>query len=452
VENSPPPTNHPAQLNSQYSHLIKPVASINRKALRSLGKCNKETGTYLDTLKAKKSLKSIADAPYPTNISLTLGAELSHHIIKEYKEGREDHRQSAQNSYPSTLNPQLSTDFSWDLHDIQALNAFRSEMFIVAHIQSQDSLKMLKEEASEAIRQGLTFNDFQKNIKLEGFMPDNPYYLRTNFNTAINNSHLAGQWAEFQKDKDIFPYLRYLAVIDGRTRDEHIELHGIVRELNDPFWDTYYPPNGWNCRCSVEQLTKDEAESDMGRIKEPTKQPDKTFRKNTGKDRSIVGRWLDEKHPDRYARGFKNLLLQEWKQMRSAGDTPRFDDSFGLERMNKKELLDFMKSYLGDRIVNDSQGYPIHLSSDKFKKFERYDIEDVRRRTTNLKTIDDTIQNPDEIWLDSNKKRIRYFKKYDKNTLVLVDFVDGKFEYFNIIPNISNTQIDKTRRGFYLGK
>ncbi|AII14804.1 phage Mu protein F-like protein [Campylobacter iguaniorum] len=55
-------------------------------------------------------------------------------------------------------------------------------------------------------------------------------------------------------------YFRYTAVLDQRTRPSHAKLHGTVLPKNDPFWDTNYPPNGWNCRCKVQVLTKRELE------------------------------------------------------------------------------------------------------------------------------------------------------------------------------------------------
>jgi hypothetical protein len=48
--------------------------------------------------------------------------------------------------------------------------------------------------------------------------------------------------------------------MDGRTRDAHRALNGKILRHDDPFWRSYYPPNGWGCRCRVVALSRVEAE------------------------------------------------------------------------------------------------------------------------------------------------------------------------------------------------
>jgi hypothetical protein len=67
-------------------------------------------------------------------------------------------------------------------------------------------------------------------------------------------------------------------VNDSRTRPSHAALDGKVYRHDHRFWDTWYPPNGFRCRCSVRSLSDDElAEFDLtvetedptGRLFEP---------------------------------------------------------------------------------------------------------------------------------------------------------------------------------------
>lgn len=91
-----------------------------------------------------------------------------------------------------------------------------------------------------------SFNEFKKDAeKLHEVY--NVNWLETEYNTAINQSYSASRWNEIQENKDIFKYLRYQTAGDERVRDEHAELDNIVKPVDDPFWDTFMPPNGWNC-------------------------------------------------------------------------------------------------------------------------------------------------------------------------------------------------------------
>ena len=50
--------------------------------------------------------------------------------------------------------------------------------------------------------------------------------------------------------------LQYRTAGDERVREDHALLHETTLPASDPFWDKYYPPNGWNCRCTVVQVRK----------------------------------------------------------------------------------------------------------------------------------------------------------------------------------------------------
>lgn len=84
----------------------------------------------------------------------------------------------------------------------------------------------------------------------------NRNYLRAEYNFCHSSAQMAAKWDEFQADGDDYN-LQYRTAADGRVRPEHAALHGVTLPPSDPFWKTYFPPNGWNCRCNVVQVLKE---------------------------------------------------------------------------------------------------------------------------------------------------------------------------------------------------
>lgn len=70
-------------------------------------------------------------------------------------------------------------------------------------------------------------------------------------------------------------WLRYNAINDDRTRPHHKAMDGFVAPAFSPIWQTWYPPNGYNCRCTVESVTIDDYLN--AKITTPTGQPDIGF-------------------------------------------------------------------------------------------------------------------------------------------------------------------------------
>ena len=154
---------------------------------------------------------------------------------------------------------------------------------------------------------GLSITDDAGNIKpFEHFLKDvqnvneryNRNYLRAEYNHAVGSSLMAAQWQKVEQDGDRYD-LQYRTANDGRVRPEHAALNGITLPATDPFWDYYYPPNDWNCRCTAVQARKgkfpeSDPEEAMRRGNLSTDSPKKRiFRFNSGKTLEV----FPPKHP-----------------------------------------------------------------------------------------------------------------------------------------------------------
>jgi SPP1 gp7 family putative phage head morphogenesis protein len=77
--------------------------------------------------------------------------------------------------------------------------------------------------------------------------------LEAIYRTQLQTSFNAGRWQEDQDEaiQEILWGYKYVTAGDDRVREEHAALDGTTLPKDDPFWETYWPPNGWNCRCQV---------------------------------------------------------------------------------------------------------------------------------------------------------------------------------------------------------
>ena len=83
----------------------------------------------------------------------------------------------------------------------------------------------------------------------------NGNYLRAEYNFVVSSAEMAARWEGFMEDGDRY-HLQYRTANDGKVRPEHAAMHGITLPPSDSFWEEFYPPNGWNCRCTVIQVRK----------------------------------------------------------------------------------------------------------------------------------------------------------------------------------------------------
>lgn len=72
-------------------------------------------------------------------------------------------------------------------------------------------------------------------------------YLQAEWQTSKQAGYMANLWQEYESNSDLYPNLEYRTQGDSKVRPEHQSLNGIIKPINDPFWDKYFPPNGWRC-------------------------------------------------------------------------------------------------------------------------------------------------------------------------------------------------------------
>lgn len=138
--------------------------------------------------------------------------------------------------------------------------------FVVAGANRAALVADFRQAVDRAIAEGRTIADFRQDfdriVARHGwsYKGSRGWRSRVIFQTNLRTAYAAGKWAQIQRLKERRPYLRYVAVQDSRTRPEHMAWHGTVLPADHPWWSTHFPPNGWNCRCTVQQLSERDLE------------------------------------------------------------------------------------------------------------------------------------------------------------------------------------------------
>ena len=115
------------------------------------------------------------------------------------------------------------------------------------------------------------------------------HYLEAEYDFAVSSVQMAERWEGF-KPGDRY-YLQYRTASDDRVRISHRPLHNITLPKSDPFWDKYFPPNGWRCRCTTVQVLKgDYEQSDSGEAQKAGEKATTYLNKN-GKNKLEIFRF-----------------------------------------------------------------------------------------------------------------------------------------------------------------
>jgi len=326
------------------------------------------------------------------------------------------------------------TGFSWQ----DVWHEEHAYAFTVAKAMRNDILQDIRGALDEAITQGVPFKEFAK--RLEPTLAEKGWWglkemtdpktgekkmvqlgssprLRTIYNTNLRSSYAAGHWQRIQRNKKTRPYLRYIAVQDNYTRDQHRAWHDIVLPVDHPFWAQFYPPNGWGCRCVVQQLSERDLERRGYKITDDKDLPKqkRTFVNNrTGeitrvpsgiypgfdfnigqaRMKSLTPPPLDRPLDVPYVGNPAKVVMPD---PRDLGKHVLYQEGLLDKQYVKTFLREFDKSGK-ESVFMDVMGEPVIISDDLFKtasgKLKIH--KDMRYRY--LGFLARTIKDPDEIW------------------------------------------------------
>ncbi|APC16298.1 hypothetical protein BLL42_11370 [Pseudomonas frederiksbergensis] len=140
--------------------------------------------------------------------------------------------------------------------------------FVVAGAVKRDLLADLRGAVEKSIANGTTLEQFRKDfdqvVGKHGWQYQGERGWRTNviWETNLRQSYNAGREAqmadpELRKRR---PYGVYRHGDSAHPRPQHLAWNGTTLPLDDPWWSSHTPQNGWGCKCKKFMLSARDVE------------------------------------------------------------------------------------------------------------------------------------------------------------------------------------------------
>lgn len=350
------------------------------------------------------------------------------------------------------LNEALGTDLAYDSERAILSEYLQRNIYAFSAAKSLVQMKYYRDTMIGDDGKIISKGAYIKKIADTGEI-FNRTHLAAEYENAYQSAIMAHKWETLDAE-----YLQYTTVGDRNVRPEHQALDKFTAAKSDPVWRRIYPPNGWNCRCSVipgkenranEGLTSIEAEKMMKPILKDT-----PFDNNVGISKTV----FDAEHPYFINSKGKETNLS-WKEYGMPNlDKIRTEELPEYKSGTKEDFLKWWdkqpKHKDNDIAVRDPLGQEVLLQSHEGKRgkptgfFKEHIFDNNNNRENFALEVPNVIKSPDEIWFNPKDKNSRtYIKYYEQGTLKMV--VNQNMQavtMFEILDKYTG-ELDKSRRG-----
>jgi len=105
-------------------------------------------------------------------------------------------------------------------------------------------------------------------------------------------AYAAERYKQLQRLKKFKPFWRYRIGNSRVHREEHVRWDGLILSVDDPWWKTHFPPNGWGCNCYIEALDEIDMR-ELGKSAPDEAPPDEIIRVKYGDSTIEVPKGID---------------------------------------------------------------------------------------------------------------------------------------------------------------
>lgn len=339
------------------------------------------------------------------------------------------------------------TEVSYDSPDHIVMAMADANLFRFSGVKSLATILDLNTLA----KKGGTYGDFLRRVNESGILDKyTKSSLRAEYTNVAMSSLQIGRYWDMQRTQTIMPYGEYVTIGDARVRAAHADLNGRKWPLGHDAWKTIWPPNGWNCRCTVlpSETGPDgpdadaqwkAAQRDLGTSGEWTKMAKSGFDGN----RAITGSIFDLNKAYVNIVGKTNNATFKLNVSDSYGRTDmswpdikgRAWPSWTPQPKDQSAALRWLKEMGAGESPNayatfkDHNGAPWTLDKRTVSEHTNTNIKQGKyaSRGDYLHLIPEVMANPDEVWqggFTQGRVRLFYIKYYDELPLVVRAEVD----------------------------
>lgn len=322
-------------------------------------------------------------------------------------------------------NKELLNTFNYDEIKKEA----HDKAFTVAKVTRTDLLSDIHDSLQDSFKGGKNFEAWKKELiptlEKKGWWGTqelvnpktgeirkvviNSRRLKTIYSTNLRVNYQKQRHKEMMQ-LPMSVYWMYRSALLETTRDSHRKMHGLVFHRNHPFWKKNYPPNDWNCYCSVTAHSKQDLER---RGITPT---ESSVENIAGKD------WDYDVGADTNLRGLNKINLDNSLEKLPLLESVKDDSLKDLGFDALKNMFFGALAVKEGKIFIDKVNDPITITDDFFKSLGNIKIHK-QNRNLYLLELANALSNPDEIYLDFEPLNNPDNKYVDKNSRTVKKYI-----------------------------